>query len=94
MARGESDVELSGDVELVVSGRDEDELEEALERLDPEIFLLAAGDATSRSSTCSSCSPTFPRASSRSRTSASATQDEMAELERAGFDAVLVRSAA
>ena len=32
------------ELELVVDVRDEDELEEALERLDPEIFLISARD--------------------------------------------------
>ena len=44
--RARDEGEGPGDFELVVDVRDEDELEEALEGLDPEIFLLCASDDT------------------------------------------------
>ena len=56
-------------LECVVEVRDDDELELALERLDPEIFLLAPEDGatpTTRSSTCSTCCRTSRPESSRS----------------------------
>ena len=61
-------------LDCAVEVRDEEELEQALERLDPEIFLLSpekAGGAKRRSSTCSSCSPTSRPESLRSPTSTS-----------------------
>ena len=45
VAAREGDVMIADDVELVVSVAHEDELEETLERLDPELFVLASGDA-------------------------------------------------
>ena len=41
---GDEDVELRDSVELVVQVGREEELEEALERFDPELFVLAATD--------------------------------------------------
>ena len=45
MRPGDEDVELGDSVEVVVQVEREEELEEALERLDPELFVLAARDA-------------------------------------------------
>ena len=42
---GDEDVELGEAVELVVQVEREEELEEALERFDPELFVLSAADA-------------------------------------------------
>ena len=62
--RDERRPSTSRQLELVVDVRDEDELERALERLDPEIFLLSAARGrratTIRSSRCSRCCPTCP----------------------------------
>ena len=92
-------VERAGErgLECVVKVRDEDELEEVLERLDPEILLLSADDAEAgehdleRLLTLLQDVPAgklaiaeLPRPS----------RDEVAELERAGVDAVLVGAAA
>jgi Indole-3-glycerol phosphate synthase len=92
-------VERAGErgLECVVKVRDEDELEEVLERLDPEILLLSADEADDgehdleRLLTLLQDVPAgklaiaeLPRPS----------RDEVAELERAGVDAVLVGAAA
>ena len=68
------------------------ELEAALERVDPEIFLLAAGRTVTRvrSQRASTCSRMFRPGSSRSPSCRPAARDEVAELERAGMDAVIV----
>ena len=90
---GDEDGRDETKLELVVDVRDEDELERALERLDPEIFLLSPRSPTTTSipsSRCSRCSPTCPPASSRSPRFAVASRDDVLQLERAGFDAVLV----
>ena len=63
------DEALSLGLECVVDVRDEEELESALERLDPEIFLLSpreAEDDEEASTGCSSCCPTCRPGSSRS----------------------------
>ena len=57
-------------LECVLRVSDEDDLEEVLELVDPEIFLLTADEVRRRSvrpwSACSSFLPMFPQASSRS----------------------------
>ena len=82
------------ELELVVDVRDEDELEEALERLDPEIFLhLARAAATTpriRSSRCCELLPDVPAGKLAIADVAVASRDEVLQLERAGFDAVLI----
>jgi hypothetical protein len=79
---GDEDVELGDGVELVVRVAREEELEEALERLDPELVqqvLELLADV-----------PAGKLAIAEVR---GATQLEIDELERAGIDAVLVRNA-
>ena len=56
-------------LDCAVEVRNEDDLEQALDRVDPEIFLLSPAEATTtrrRSRPCSTCSPPCPQASSRS----------------------------
>ena len=62
---------LAAGLDCAVEVRSEEELERALELLDPEIFLSHRRRTTSRSGSrpCSSCSPRCPRESSRSPTS-------------------------
>ena len=79
-------------LDCVVEVVDEEELERALEPLDPRSSCSRAGPpvATTRSSGCWSCCTTSRRASSRSRSSADVDDETLDELERAGVDAVIV----
>jgi hypothetical protein len=83
------------ELELVVDVRDEDELEEALERLDPEIFLNSArageGDDDPVESVLQLL-PDVPAGKLAIADVAVASRDEVLQLERAGFDAVLIRN--
>jgi hypothetical protein len=89
---GDEDVELGEGVELVVQVEREEELDEALERFDPELFVLAApdgdGDRLEHVLDLLSDLPAGKLAIADLR---DATQPEIDELERAGVDAVLVR---
>jgi len=82
-------------LECVVEVRDADELELALERLDPEIFLLApqeAGDADDPLESVLDLLPDVPAGKLAIADVEVTTPDEIAELERAGVDAVIVAS--
>jgi AmiR/NasT family two-component response regulator len=89
---GDEDVELGDGVELVVRVGREEELEEALERLDPELLLLAAGDADEPIEHVLELLADVPAGKLAIADARGATQVEIDELERAGVDAVLVRS--
>jgi hypothetical protein len=89
---GDDDVELGDGVELVVRVEREEELEEALERLDPELFVLAAGsDGDDRLEHVLDLLSDLPAGKLAIADLPDATQPEIEELERAGVDAVLVR---
>jgi indole-3-glycerol phosphate synthase len=82
-------------LECVVEVRDADELELALERLDPEIFLLApedSGDADDPLENVLDLLPDIPAGKLAIADLEITTPDEIAELERAGVDAVIVGS--
>jgi indole-3-glycerol phosphate synthase len=82
-------------LECVVEVRDADELELALERLDPEIFLLApqeARDADDPLESVLDLVPDIPAGKLAIADLEVTTPDEIAELERAGVDAVIVAS--
>jgi indole-3-glycerol phosphate synthase len=82
-------------LECVVEVRDADELELALERLDPEIFLLApheAGDSDDPLESVLDLLPDVPAGKLAIADLEVTTPDEIAELERAGVDAVIVAS--
>jgi hypothetical protein len=79
-------------LECIVEVRDADAIEVALERLDPEIFLLAPGgsegdEALERVLDLLEDVPAGKLAIADLRVT---TKDEVAELERAGVDAVIV----
>jgi indole-3-glycerol phosphate synthase len=79
-------------LECAVEVRDEAELEAALERVDPEIFLLAAGEGgdegpLERALDLLQDVPAGKLAIAELPVS---SRDEVAELERAGMDAVIV----
>jgi hypothetical protein len=88
---GDEDVELGHAVELVVQVEHEDELEEALERLDPELFVLAADDADDPLGHVLDLLSDLPAGKLAIADLPDATPLQIDELERAGVDAVLVR---
>jgi hypothetical protein len=93
VAAGDDDVvDLGEDVELVVRVESEEELEEALERLDPELIILAGppeGDAGLEH--VLDLLSDLPAGKLAIADLWHVTQPEIDELERAGVDAVLVR---
>jgi indole-3-glycerol phosphate synthase len=79
-------------LEVVVDVRDEEELELALERIDPEVFLLSpreTGDEPQLERVLDLL-PDVPAGKLAIADLAAATRDEVLALERAGFDAVVV----
>jgi indole-3-glycerol phosphate synthase len=81
-------------LDCAVEVRNEEELEQALERVDPEIFLLspleAEGDETALEVVLDLLAA-VPAGKLAIADLPLTTQDEVAELERAGVDAVIVR---
>ena len=88
---GDEDVELRDSVEVVVQVGREEELEEALERLDPELFVLAARDADNPLEQVLDLLSDLPAGKLAIADVGAVTQEQLTELERAGVDAVLVR---
>jgi hypothetical protein len=80
------------DVETVVEVRDEDELEEVLETDDPEVFLISpkAGDEADPLELALELLPVVPAGKLAIADVDCGHRDEVLQLERAGFDAVLV----
>jgi indole-3-glycerol phosphate synthase len=85
------DVELAEEVELVVRVEREEQLDEVLERLDPELFVLAADDEEDPLEHVLSLLSGVPAGKLAIVELAQLTRDQIDELERAGVDAVLVR---
>ena len=79
-------------LECAIEVRDEEQLEAALERLDPEIFLLtrAAEDDEEPLERALSLLQDVPAGKLAIAELAVSSRDEVAELERAGMDAVIV----
>jgi translation initiation factor IF-2 len=88
---GDEDVELGDSVEVVVEVGREEELEEALERLDPELFVLAARDVDDPLEHVLDLLSDLPAGKLAIADVGDVTKAQPAELERAGVDAVLVR---
>jgi hypothetical protein len=88
------DIEREPDqAEAVVDVRDEEELEEALEQLDPEIFLLSALGADDDADPLDAVLELLPDVPAGKLAIARvdvSTREEVLALERAGIDAVLV----
>jgi hypothetical protein len=82
---------LGDGVELVVRVEDEDELEEALERLDPELVVLCASDSDEPLQHVLDLLSDVPAGKLAIADLRELTQVDIDELERAGVDAVLVR---
>jgi len=81
-------------VEHVVAVHDEEELEVALERLDPEIFLLSAHGSDADDDPLDAVLELLPDVPAGKLAIAHVdveSRDEVLALERAGIDAVLVR---
>ncbi len=85
----------SGELEQVVDVCDEHELELALEQHDPEIFLLSPRDDAHDDllEAILELLPDVPAGKLAIANVAVTTRDEVLALERAGIDAVLVKSA-
>ena len=83
--------ELGDGIELVVRVKDEDELEVALERLDPELVVLSARDAEEPLQHVLDLLSDVPAGKLAIADLREITQVEIDALERAGVDAVLVR---
>ncbi len=82
------------DIEIVVRVEQEDDLEEALERHDPEIFVLACGESDERLERVLDLLSDVPAGKLAIAELPGGTREEIDELERAGCDAVLVGAAA
>jgi indole-3-glycerol phosphate synthase len=81
-------------LDCVVEVRDEEEIQLALERIDPEIFLLSGLDGDDDSQPLDRALELLPDVPAGKLAVADvpvAGRDEVAELERAGVDAVIVR---
>ncbi len=82
-------------LEIVADVHDEDSLEASLERIDPEIFLLSPRDAEDDEDDLDrilSLLPDVPAGKLAIADLQAATRDDVAALERAGVDAVLVET--
>jgi hypothetical protein len=82
-------------LEIVVDVRDEEELEQALERLDPEIFLLSPREIDEDADPLDAVLELLPDVPAGKLAIAQVdvgNRDEVLALERAGIDAVLVPS--
>ena len=83
------------ELECVVEVRDDEELEIALERVDPEIFLLSAGDADDEEDALErvlDLLPDVPAGKLAIAEVAVRGRDDIVALERAGVDGVIVRT--
>lgn len=86
--------ELAGDFELAIRIERDEQIEEALERFDPEIFLLAGESGDERLEHVLHLLSDVPAGKLAIAELFGVTDEEIAELERAGCDAVLVGAAA
>jgi AmiR/NasT family two-component response regulator len=91
VVRPSQEFELGDGVELVVRVEDEDELEAALEGLDPELFVLCANDEDEPLQHVLDLLSDVPAGKLAIVDLDGITQAEIEALERAGVDAVLVR---
>jgi indole-3-glycerol phosphate synthase len=94
-AQRRHDEALAAGLDCAVEVRSEEEVERALELLDPEIFLLAPprDDETERLEAVLELLAAVPAGKLAIADLAVTTEDEVYELERAGVDAVIVHAA-
>jgi indole-3-glycerol phosphate synthase len=94
-AQRRHDDALAAGLDCAVEVRSEEEVERALEVLDPEIFLLAPpqDDETERLEAVLELLAAVPAGKLAIADLAVTTEDEVYELERAGVDAVIVHAA-
>ena len=85
------ELELADGIERVIQVEDEDELEDVLERLDPELLLLAAGDADDPLQCVLDLLSDVPAGKLAIADLGTVSREAIEELERAGVDAVLLR---
>jgi indole-3-glycerol phosphate synthase len=83
--------ELDDDFELALRVEDEQQLEEALERFDPELFVLAGKDDEALERVLDLL-PDVPAGKLVVAEVPALTRADVEELERAGVDAVIVRA--
>ncbi len=83
-------VELGDDFELALRVEDEQQLEDALRKFDPELVVLAGTDGEALDQVLELL-PDVPAGKLAIADLPTTTRDEVAELERAGVDAVIVR---
>jgi hypothetical protein len=91
--RPEDDAGLHDPLEAVVDVRDDEELEIAMERLDPEIFLLCSHEIDEDADPLDAVLELLPDVPAGKLAIAQVdvgNRDEVLALERAGIDAVLV----
>ena len=81
----------AGELELAVRVEDEEELEEALEKFDPELFVLAGRHERPLEGVLGLL-PDVPAGKLAIADLPSTTRADVDELERAGVDAVIVRA--
>ena len=83
-------LELGDRFELALRIRDDDHLESALENFDPELFVLAAPDEQDALEHVLDLLPDVPAGKLAIAELPISAREEVAELERAGVDAVIV----
>ena len=83
--------ESAGEVELAVRVEDEEQLEEALEKFDPELFVLAGRNDDPLEGVLDLL-PDVPAGKLAIADLPATTRADVDELERAGVDAVIVRA--
>ena len=84
-------IELADNVERVHHVGDEETLEDVLERFDPELLLLAAGDADDPLQCVLDLLSDVPAGKLAIADMGHASREAIEKLERAGVDAVLLR---
>ena len=87
----DDEIVLADGIERVIQVGDEEALEDVLERLDPELLLLAAGDADDPLQCVLDLLSDVPAGKLAIADLGTASREAIDELERAGIDAVLLR---